>query len=53
MKGHVRSIYKMTPVSAVWHPSGHGDLLDTVWGNVRVHKGDPAYQLATGEKVTM
>lgn len=53
MKDLVRSIYRCTPVATVWHPAAEGDLLDTVHGNVRVCVGEPAYQLATGEKVAM
>jgi hypothetical protein len=49
MKAHIRSIYRDTPVASVWHPEAVGDLLDTVWGNVRVSRGEPQYQLATGE----
>lgn len=49
MKAHIRSVYKATPVATVWHPEDHGDLLDTIWGNVRVLKGEPKYQLSSGE----
>ena len=53
LKSTVRGMYKKTPVSTVWHPESQGDLLDTIWGNVRVLKGEPAYQLATGEVVAL
>ena len=53
LKSTVRSMYKKTPVSTVWHPESQGDLLDTIWGNVRVLKGESAYQLASGEKVSL
>jgi len=40
-------------IAAVFHPEAEGDVLETKMGNVRVCKGDPAYQLTTGEIVSL
>jgi hypothetical protein len=49
----VRAVYKGSPVATVWHPEPEGDVLNTPDGNIRVLKGEPAYQLTTGEKVAL
>lgn len=40
-------------IAAVFHPDAEGEVLETKLGNVRVCKGDPAYQLTTGEMVSL
>ena len=40
-------------IAAVFHPDAEGDVLETKLGNVRVCKGDPAYQLTTGEVIEL
>lgn len=40
-------------ISAVFHHDAEGELLETRLGNVRVAKGDPSYQLTTGEIVAL
>lgn len=36
-------------IAAVFHPEPMGETLETRLGNVRVCKGEPSYQLTTGE----
>lgn len=36
-------------ITTLWHPEPQGDVLDTAHGNIRVVKGELAYQLASGE----
>jgi hypothetical protein len=38
-------------IATVWHPEPVGEMLETRLGNVRVCKGDPAYQLTTGDVI--
>jgi len=38
-------------IAAVFHPDAEGDVLETKHGNIRVCKGDSAYQLTTGEVI--
>jgi hypothetical protein len=40
-------------IATVFHPEAQGETLETKMGNVRVSKGDPAYQLTTGEIVSL
>lgn len=40
-------------IATVFHPDAQGETLGTNLGNVRVAKGDPAYQLTTGEIVSL
>lgn len=40
-------------IATVFHPDAQGETLETKLGNVRVAKGDPSYQLTTGEIVSI
>lgn len=40
-------------IATVFHPDAEGELLETRHGNVRVAKGNAAYQLTTGEIVSI
>jgi len=38
-------------IVTVWHPDAKGDPFETRFGCVRAERGQPAYQLTTGEVV--
>lgn len=40
-------------VSTAWHPEAEADVISTNASDVRVIAGEPAYQLSTGEIVTL
>lgn len=40
-------------VSTAWHPEAEADVISTNASDVRVLAGEPAYQLSTGEIITL